>query len=239
MANFHHPLRLRTVIRFGSLEFMSLGIEYDMVLLPASPLADSLEHLSACSHPPHRRRQRRNNRNRATHGTPCLGEAPRLTDDADFLTRDLANISITPRVPPAARASPVSTLLVPPPSAWEVPTPHAIRQDVPTTPALPPVGWEEPVTPWQDMLRAGGEPSVFNPIPFQPSFDTSSITSLYTGLPFPFRCLDSEEEGGLNVGLDFSRLCDPKSMLQSYTRAMSYSPTARRATTPTKGATTR
>jgi hypothetical protein len=28
MAGFHHPLRLDTVIRFGSLEFMSLGIEY-------------------------------------------------------------------------------------------------------------------------------------------------------------------------------------------------------------------
>jgi hypothetical protein len=41
MAGFHHPLRLDTVIRFGSLEFMSLRIEYDMVLLPPSPLADT------------------------------------------------------------------------------------------------------------------------------------------------------------------------------------------------------
>jgi hypothetical protein len=28
MVGFHNPLRLDTVIRFGSLEFMSLGIEY-------------------------------------------------------------------------------------------------------------------------------------------------------------------------------------------------------------------
>jgi hypothetical protein len=34
MAGFHHPLRLSTMIRFGSLEFMSLEIEYNMVLLP-------------------------------------------------------------------------------------------------------------------------------------------------------------------------------------------------------------
>jgi hypothetical protein len=38
MAGFHHPLRLGTVIRFGSLEFMSLEIEYSMVLLPLVPL---------------------------------------------------------------------------------------------------------------------------------------------------------------------------------------------------------
>jgi hypothetical protein len=37
MAGFHHYLRLGTVIRFGSLEFMSLEIEYDMVLLPLVP----------------------------------------------------------------------------------------------------------------------------------------------------------------------------------------------------------
>jgi hypothetical protein len=37
MAGFHHPLRLGTVIGFGSLEFMSLRIKYDMVLLPRVP----------------------------------------------------------------------------------------------------------------------------------------------------------------------------------------------------------
>jgi hypothetical protein len=34
MTGFHHPLRLGMVIRFGTLEFMSLGIKYDMILLP-------------------------------------------------------------------------------------------------------------------------------------------------------------------------------------------------------------
>jgi hypothetical protein len=34
MADPEHPLPLATVIWFGSLEFMSLGYGYDMVLLP-------------------------------------------------------------------------------------------------------------------------------------------------------------------------------------------------------------
>jgi hypothetical protein len=55
---------------------------------------------------------------------------------------------------------------------------------------------------------------MFNPIPFQPSFDTRSITGLYAGLPFPSGCLDSEEEDDLSFGLDFSGLRDPQSMLQ-------------------------
>jgi hypothetical protein len=35
MADPERPLLLATVIWFGSLEFMSLGYDYDMVLLPA------------------------------------------------------------------------------------------------------------------------------------------------------------------------------------------------------------
>jgi hypothetical protein len=54
---------------------------------------------------------------------------------------------------------------------------------------------------------------VFNPIPFQPSFDTSALTSMYAGLPFPSGCLDFKEEDGPGLGLDFSGLCDPKAML--------------------------
>ena len=34
MAFGFRPLRLGTIMRFGSLEFMSLGFGYDMVLLP-------------------------------------------------------------------------------------------------------------------------------------------------------------------------------------------------------------
>jgi hypothetical protein len=108
------------MIMFGSLEFMSLDIEYDMVLLAPVPL----ERPSTRRRPSHRKRQRRNNRNHATHGTPCPSKTPRMADVIDSLSRDLANISIAPEAPPAA---PALTLLVPPPLAWEVLAPHTIE----------------------------------------------------------------------------------------------------------------
>jgi hypothetical protein len=55
---------------------------------------------------------------------------------------------------------------------------------------------------------------VFNPIPFQSRFDTSSITKMYVELPFPSGNLESEEEDGPSFALDFSRPRDPEFMLQ-------------------------
>jgi hypothetical protein len=46
MANPEHPLPLATVIWFGSLEFMSLGHGYDMVLLPPRHPTDGDHELS-------------------------------------------------------------------------------------------------------------------------------------------------------------------------------------------------
>jgi hypothetical protein len=112
MVGFHHPLRLRTVIKFGSLEFMSLGIEYDMVLLPPVPL----ERPSTHRRPSHHRRQRRGNRDHSTPSTPCPGGAHGMAGGIDSLSRDPANTSIAPGASPAA---PMSTFLVPPPPAWE------------------------------------------------------------------------------------------------------------------------
>jgi hypothetical protein len=178
-----------------------------MVLLPSVPLV----RLSTRRRPSHRRRQRQNNRKRATHGTSCPGETPGMADGVNSLSRYLANINI---VPEASSTAPASTFLVPPPLAWQAPASHAVERAIPATPNLPPAGQEESVVPWQDVTRVGGEPSVFNPIPFQPSFDTSSDTRMYAGLPFPSRCLDSKEEDGLSFGLDFFELWDPKSMLQ-------------------------
>jgi len=43
MADGFHPLRLGTIMMFGSLKFMSLGSGYDMVLLP--PRDDAEPHL--------------------------------------------------------------------------------------------------------------------------------------------------------------------------------------------------
>ena len=54
---------------------------------------------------------------------------------------------------------------------------------------------------------------MFNPIPFQPCFDTSSITRMYARLLFPSGCLDTEEEDDPSFALDFSGLRDPESIL--------------------------
>jgi hypothetical protein len=46
MADPEHPLPLATVIWFGSLEFMSLGYGYNMVLLPPRHPTDLNHELS-------------------------------------------------------------------------------------------------------------------------------------------------------------------------------------------------
>jgi hypothetical protein len=78
----------------------------------------------------------------------------------------------------------------------------------------------------------GGEPSIFNPIPFQPNFNTSYDAHMYGELSFPFECLDSKEEDGLGFALDFFGLRDPKSMLQSCMHAMRCPLKAQRVTAP-------
>jgi hypothetical protein len=203
MVDSHHPLRLRTTIGFGSLEFMSLDIEYDMVLLPPALPEDQ----SSCRRPYCRRRQRQRNRNRAPRGTLCAEDSTENDDDIESLPRDLASANISPRVP-------APTFLAPPVPMWESPFPHDVEQGVSATPAFPPVGREEPDAPWRGMGGDRGEPVVFNPIPFQPRFNTNNDAQMYDGLSFPSECLDSEEKDGPNFALDFSGLRDPKSMLQ-------------------------
>jgi hypothetical protein len=116
---------------------MSLGIEYDMMLLPPRHPADAdfrfsqprgarplllpwpmEERPDFHPPPPHRRRRRRNNRNRVTGSTPCLVDAPKPADDADSLARDLTSVRLTARASTSTRVSQAPTLLVPPPVAW-------------------------------------------------------------------------------------------------------------------------
>jgi hypothetical protein len=127
-------------IRFGSLEFISLGIEYDMILLPPVPL----ERLSSRKHPSRRRRQRGSNRDRAPPGTLCAGGTAGTDDGIKSLSRDLASVNILPGGPPTA---PTPTFLAPPHVTWETPFPHDIERRVSAAPALPPMGREEPDTP--------------------------------------------------------------------------------------------
>jgi hypothetical protein len=88
MGSLQQPLQPGTLLRFGSLEFMSLDGNYDMVLLPPQrdsnndnrlarqrrtrrrlPTVAEEEHPGLSRHPPRRRRRRRGNRGHAGGGT--------------------------------------------------------------------------------------------------------------------------------------------------------------------------
>jgi hypothetical protein len=99
MGSTQQPLQPGMVLRFGSLEFMSLDGSYDMVLLPPKrdsnndvrqlarrrqtrrrlpPVAEE-QHPGLPRHPPRRRRRRRGNRGQAGGGTSSAVER---VDDA-------------------------------------------------------------------------------------------------------------------------------------------------------------
>jgi hypothetical protein len=106
MVGSHHPPRPGTTTRFGSLEFMSLGIEYDMaLLLPAPP-----EDQGSRRRPSRRKRQRQSNCNRAPWGTLCAKDAAENDDNIESLSRDLAGVNISIGVPaPTFPAPPAPT----------------------------------------------------------------------------------------------------------------------------------
>jgi hypothetical protein len=197
---------------------MSLGIEYDMVLLPPRHMADAQEQRDFRPCSPRRGRRRRNN---CTTAAPHAQlSPPRLTNDANSLVRDLTNVSIMPGTSAATCVAASPTLLASPPMAWgapALPAPYTIGRVTPALLAPPPTSWEAPASPRQEVSApslARGEPSVFNPIPIQPSFNTSAFTSMYANLPFPSGCLHLEEKDGPGPGLDLSGLCDHEAMLQ-------------------------
>jgi hypothetical protein len=114
MDNLWQPLQPRTVLRFGSLEFMSRDGSYDMVLLPSQhdnndgrwlawrrqtgrrlpPVAEE-EHLGLPRHPPRRRRRRRGNRGQAG-GDTSSAVGPERVDDAGTPARDMSGVVLAP-----------------------------------------------------------------------------------------------------------------------------------------------
>jgi hypothetical protein len=114
MGSLQQPLQPGTVVRFGSLEFMSLDGSYDMVLLPPRrddnddlrlarrrralrqhlPTAEE-EHSGRPCHPPRRRRQRWGNHGHAGGGI-LSAVAPERVDDAGTPPRDMSDIALAP-----------------------------------------------------------------------------------------------------------------------------------------------
>jgi hypothetical protein len=104
MGSLQRPLQPRTVLHFGSLEFMSLDGSYDMVLLPSQHDNNDGRRLA--------RRRRVDDTGtptgdmsgvvlapKTTTGVASLQRANRKrTDDADTLARDLLGICLAPKI---------------------------------------------------------------------------------------------------------------------------------------------
>jgi hypothetical protein len=114
MGSLQQPLQPGTVLRFGSLEFMSRDGSYDMVLLPSQrdsndgrrlarrrrtrrrlPPVVEEEHPGLSRHPPHRRRRRRGNRGHAGGGTSSA-VGPERVDDAVTPAGDMSGVVLAP-----------------------------------------------------------------------------------------------------------------------------------------------
>jgi hypothetical protein len=186
MGSLQQPLQPGTVLRFGSLEFMSLDGGYDMVLLPPQrhsnndgrqlarrrrtrrrlpPMAEE-QHLGLSRHPPRCRRRRRGNRGQAGGGTSSA-VGPERVDDAGTLAGDMSGVVLAPETttnvvsPQHAnpkRTNDASTLAKDLLGVSLVP--EITVQSVPDATSPPSIDQEVP--------------SVFHPVPFRFSIDPPS-----------------------------------------------------------------
>ena len=116
MADPIRPLRLGTVVWFGSLEFMSLGCEYDMILLTprAPPAGDDVTHRQpgrrrCVGHRSRHARQARRERDysdatRARRCAPHSADIPCLAVGTESLAGDPSSLSLGRGKTPVARS---------------------------------------------------------------------------------------------------------------------------------------
>jgi hypothetical protein len=185
MGSLQQPLQPGTLLRFGSLEFMSFDGSYDMVLLPPQrdsnkdsqlarqwrtrqrlPTVAEEEHPGLPRHPPRRRRRRRGNRGPAGGGTSsAIG--PERVDNAGTLVGAMSCVVLAPEtttgVASPQRANPkrtddASTLAKDLLGVSLVP--EITVQSVPDATSPPSIDQEVP--------------SIFHPVPFRFSLDPQS-----------------------------------------------------------------
>jgi hypothetical protein len=186
MGSLQQPLQPGMVLRFGSLEFMSLDGGCDMILLPPRrdsnndrrqlarqrrtrgrlpPMAEEQHPVLPC-HPPRRRRRRQGNRGQAGGGTSSA-VGPERVDDAGTPAGDMTGVVLAPEtttdVVSPQRANPkrtddASTLAKDLLGVSLVP--EITVQSVPDVTSPPSIDQEVP--------------SVFHPVPFKFSFDPPS-----------------------------------------------------------------
>jgi hypothetical protein len=184
MGSLQQPLHPETLLRFRSLEFMSLDSSYDMVLLPPPrdndnggrqparrrrnrrrlPRMAEEQHPSLFSHLPRRRRRRRGNHGQAGGGTSSVVER---VDDAGAPAGDTSSVDL---------ASETKTGVVSPQHANPKQTDDAstLAKDLLGVSLVPEITVQSvsDATPSPSVDQE--VPSVFHPLPFRFSFDPPS-----------------------------------------------------------------
>jgi hypothetical protein len=201
MGSPQQPLQPGTVLRFRSLEFMSLDGSYDMVLRPpqrddndglqlAQRRRARRQHLPAAEeghsgrprHPPRRRRRRRGNHGHAGGGT-LSAVAPERVDDAGTPPGDMSGIVLAPETT-AGVTSPRRV------SPRRIDDASTLAKDLLGVTLIP----EMTVCSAPDVTSPPSMdqevPLVFHPVPFRFSFDppsdpatVSAFVKAYPNLP--------------------------------------------------------
>jgi hypothetical protein len=203
MGSLQQPLQPGTVLRFGSLEFMSLDGSYDMVLLSPKrdnnndgrqlarrqrtrrrlpPVAEE-QHPGLPRDPPRRRRRRRGNRGQAGGGTSSA-VGPERVDDAGTLAGDMLGVVLTPKT---------TTDVVSPQHAnpKRINDASTLAKDLLGISLVPEMIVRSVLDATSPPSIDREVPSVFHPVPFRFSFDPPSDP---------------------DSGWDFSGLRDPSAM---------------------------
>jgi hypothetical protein len=184
MGSLQQPLQPGTLLRFGSLEFMSLDGSYDMVLLPPSrdndnggrqparrwrnrrrlpPMAEE-QHPGLSRHLPRRRRRRRGNHGQAGGDTSSAVER---VDDAGAPAGDTSGVDL---------ASETKTSVVSPQHANPKRTDDAstLAKDLLGVSLVPKITVQSVLDATSSPSVDQEVPSVFHLVPFRFSFDPPS-----------------------------------------------------------------
>jgi hypothetical protein len=201
MGSLQQPLQPGTVLRFGSLEFMSRDGSYDMVLLPSQhdnndgrwlarrrrtrrrlpPVAEE-EHLGLPCHPPRRRRRKQSNRGQARGGTSSAVR-PERVDDAGTPAGDMSGVVL---------ASETTTGVASQQRANSKRTDDAstLAKDLSGVSLVPKMMVHSVPDATSPSSINHEVPSVFHPVPFRFSFDplsdpasVSAFVRAYPNLP--------------------------------------------------------
>jgi hypothetical protein len=184
MGSLQQPLQPRTLLRFGSLEFMSLDGSYDMVLLPPSrdhdndgrqptqrrrtrrrfPSMAEEQHPGVSRRLPRRRRRRRGNHGQAGGGTSSAVER---VDDVGAPAGDTSGVGLASET----KTGVVSLQHANPKRTDDASTLAKDLLGVSLVPEL--TVWSVPYATSSPSVDQE-VPSVFHPVPFRFSFDPPS-----------------------------------------------------------------